>query len=44
MEAEFDPDVYRIVRAFIAKHPGAVRPVAPVRERLEEPDAWCEPA
>ena len=42
--AEFDPDVYRIVRAFIAKHPGAVRPVTVARERLQEPGAWYEPA
>jgi hypothetical protein len=44
VEAEFDPDVYRIVRAFFAKHPGAVRAVPAVRERVEETDAWCEPA
>ena len=44
VEAEFDPDIYRIVRAFIAKHPGAVRPVPAARAHSKEPDAWCEPA
>jgi len=44
VDTELDPDVYRIVRAFIAKHPAALRPVAPARERVEEPDAWHEPA
>ena len=44
VQAEFDPDIYRIVRAFIGKHPAAVRPVPAPRVRLEEPDTWCEPA
>jgi len=44
VEAELDPDVYRIVRAFIAKHPAAVRPVPAPRAYAAEPDAWHEPA
>ncbi len=33
---DFDPDIYRIVRAFIEKHPGAVRAVPASRSRDEE--------
>jgi DNA polymerase-3 subunit epsilon len=43
-DVEFDPDIYGIVRAFIAKHPGAARPVPVAREREPARDAWCEPA
>jgi DNA polymerase-3 subunit epsilon len=42
-EIEFDPDIYKILVGFIAKHPGAVRvvPVAqPQPERLVEDPAW----
>jgi len=31
VDIDFDPDVYKIVRAFLAKHPGAVRVVATAR-------------
>jgi DNA polymerase-3 subunit epsilon len=33
---DFDPDIYRIVRAFIEKHPGAVRAVPVARDTRED--------
>lgn len=34
IEIDFDPDIYRIVRAFVEKHPGAVRVFPALREKI----------
>ena len=36
-EIEFDPDIYKILVGFVAKHPGAVKGVPKVRESEELP-------
>jgi hypothetical protein len=35
-EIDFDPDIYKIMQSFIAKHPRRITPLVPVREFSEE--------